>query len=64
MTPMWGGDENEYVKEIAKIVPARRFGKPEEIAYAAMFMASPMANYVTGQTLFVDGGMLMNIFKQ
>lgn len=36
--------------------PLRRFGKPEEIADAVVFLASSRARYVTGQTLFVDGG--------
>lgn len=36
--------------------PLRRFGKPEEIADAAIFLASARARYITGQTLFVDGG--------
>ncbi len=63
-TPMWGDTTSGYAKEVAKMVPARRFGKPEEIAYAALFLASPFADYITGQTLFVDGGMLINVFKQ
>ena len=36
--------------------PLRRFASPEEIADAAVFLASARARYVTGQTLFVDGG--------
>ena len=33
-------------------------GAPEEIAYAALFLASPAAAYITGQTLTVDGGLV------
>ena len=64
MTPMWGGPGNKDVTEIAKLIPARRFGQPEEIAYAVVFLSSSMADYITGQTLFIDGGMLVNSFKQ
>lgn len=63
-TPMWGDTSSGYALEVAKMAPARRFGEPEEIAYSAIFLASPFADYITGQTLFVDGGMLINVFKQ
>jgi len=42
-----------------KLVPLARMAKPEEIAYAAAFLASDQAAYITGQTLGVDGGMAM-----
>ena len=38
-------------------VPARRAGTPDEVAAAVRFLASDAAAYVTGTTLFVDGGM-------
>ena len=47
-------DVPEAVKEA---VPARRAGTPEEVAAAVRFLASDDAGYVTGTTLFVDGGM-------
>jgi len=40
-------------------IPAGRMGRPEEIAAAAVWLASPEASYVTGQTLHVNGGMAM-----
>jgi len=38
-------------------IPAGRFGAPEDVAGAVAFLASPLADYITGQTLVVDGGM-------
>ena len=43
--------------EIVKAIPARRQGTPEEVAAAVRFLASDVAGYVTGTTLYVDGGM-------
>jgi 3-oxoacyl-[acyl-carrier protein] reductase len=44
-------------EEIVKAIPARRQGTPEEVAAAVRFLASDDAGYVTGTTLYVDGGM-------
>jgi 3-oxoacyl-[acyl-carrier protein] reductase len=43
----------------AKAIPIGRFGTPDEVASAAVYLASPEAAYVTGQTLHVNGGMAM-----
>lgn len=47
----------ELPAELLKAVPARRPGRPEEVAAAVAFLASDAAGYVTATTLFVDGGM-------
>ena len=48
-----------YQATLAKI-PFGRFGTPEEIAHVALFLASPFAGWITGQTLVVDGGQMLN----
>jgi 3-oxoacyl-[acyl-carrier protein] reductase len=48
---------DSILDEVQKRIPAKRLGKPEDIAAAALFLASPAASYVTGQVLVVDGGM-------
>ncbi len=46
----------EWIDAATRNTPLRRFGTPEEIADSAVFLASSRARYITGQTLFVDGG--------
>jgi 3-oxoacyl-[acyl-carrier protein] reductase len=47
----------DLLVDVVKAIPARRAGQPEEVAAAVRFLASDDAAYVTGTTLFVDGGM-------
>jgi len=44
-------------KDIQKLVPARRIGTPEEIAFAVAFLAAPEAGYITAQVLSINGGL-------
>lgn len=44
--------------DTSKTIPLGRYGKPEEYAKLAVFLASPTNTYITGQTLLVDGGMV------
>ena len=54
------GKLNEAQREaMLTLVPLKRAGKPEDIARVVGFLASPAADYMTGQTLVVDGGMVM-----
>jgi NAD(P)-dependent dehydrogenase (short-subunit alcohol dehydrogenase family) len=46
----------ERVKMISRSVPLGRFGRPDEIAKAVVFLASDDSSYITGTELFVDGG--------
>jgi 3-oxoacyl-[acyl-carrier protein] reductase len=51
---------SEKVKEnILSVIPLKRTGKPEDVAKAVIFLASEESNYITGQVINVDGGMVM-----
>jgi len=58
-TDMTRGLPEEQKQALLKQIPAGRLGSPEDIAEAVAFLASPAAAYITGQTLSVNGGMLM-----
>jgi NAD(P)-dependent dehydrogenase (short-subunit alcohol dehydrogenase family) len=58
-TEMFGEIDPAGLDAALRLVPMRRYGKPEEIAAAMAFLASDDAAYITGQTLRVNGGMSM-----
>lgn len=49
---------DSILDEVKKRIPAKRLGTPEDIAWTVLFLASPAASYITGQTLTVDGGLV------
>lgn len=49
-------------KHVVNHTPLRRFGTPEDVARAALFLASDDARFITGEGLAVDGGMAANLF--
>jgi glucose 1-dehydrogenase len=57
---------NDPVKlgKLLENIPLGRLGTPEQVAGAVAFLASPDADYITGTTLFVDGGLLWNYHEQ
>jgi glucose 1-dehydrogenase len=52
-------DTPEAEKALLTLIPDQRVGEPDDIARAAVFLASDLSDYITGTTLFVDGGMTL-----
>lgn len=59
LTEGLAGMGEEYLAGMTKSIPAGALGKPEDIGYAAAFLASDEAGYITGQALTVDGGQVL-----
>jgi 3-oxoacyl-[acyl-carrier protein] reductase len=57
-TEMTGELNEKAIEEWKQTIPLRRGGQPEEVADCAIFLASDLSRYITGQVLQVDGGML------
>jgi len=55
---MEGQDTSDFRNHMASVVPMKRMGTPEEVASTVLFLASEEASFITGQDLFVDGGVL------
>lgn len=60
-TRMTAGIPEKIMKVLITKIPFRRLAKPEEIASAHLFFASNEADYITGQVLFVDGGISVGV---
>lgn len=50
---------DKYKEEVKKNIPLKKLGKPEDVANVVAFLSSEASDYVTGQVIQVDGGMLM-----
>ena len=58
-TEMTGKLSEEVRQGYLNLIPLKRFGKGEEIAKAVKFLASSDSDYITGQTICVDGGIII-----
>jgi glucose 1-dehydrogenase len=56
--------DKDKLSMVLEQIPLRRLGKPEEVAGLAAFLASSEADYVTGATYTIDGGLLWNYEEQ
>ena len=64
-TPIWQemlDNDPQIFERLSKWYPLGRVGEPEDIANAALFLASDEASWITGQILAVDGGLLAGLF--
>jgi len=59
-TAFGGGLDSETYRSVADSTPLRRWGTPDDVAGAAVFLASPAAAFITGQTIMIGGGVVMS----
>ena len=52
-------EDQAVLNAVLKDVPLKRFGKPEELGALAVFLSSSLSDYITGQTIVIDGGLLV-----
>lgn len=55
----WARRDEAMHKAFLKSIPARRFGRPDEVASAVLFLAAPESDYIRGHSLVIDGGYLL-----
>jgi 3-oxoacyl-[acyl-carrier protein] reductase len=58
-TDMTGALPEKLVEQVRTLIPMQRFGEPQEIAAAVLFLCQRESSYITGQVLVVDGGLYM-----
>ena len=58
-TAFGAGADADFRREVAASTPLRRWGTPEDVAGAAVYLASPAAAFITGQAINVNGGTVM-----
>jgi len=61
LTHVYGGKADDMIKTRDSLCPTGKMGEPWDVAYAALFLASDEAKYITGVTLHVDGGLSLRI---
>jgi 3-oxoacyl-[acyl-carrier protein] reductase len=54
-----GGFSEEEISQIGREIPLKRIAQPEDVARAALYLASDLSEYITGHTILVNGGSLM-----
>lgn len=59
-TDMTGDLITERGKALLAATPLKRYGRPEEVAAAILFLSSPLASFITGETIHINGGMYMD----
>ncbi|MBS9777770.1 MAG: SDR family oxidoreductase [Gammaproteobacteria bacterium] len=70
MTPMWdqmlgeGEQRQAMIEDVERGIPMGAFGQPDDVAYAALYLASDESQYVTGSELTIDGGILAGSHAQ
>lgn len=57
----WFQGQGFSLDPLLRYIPARRPGQPEDVAGAAVYLASPASDYINGQTLYLDGGVLSRV---
>ena len=55
----WARTDENAERRLVRSIPMKRLGQPQDVANAVLFFASPASAYVTGQSLIIDGGLVL-----